>query len=187
MCSPPIPASLSPPPTRSRRAAISAPPSASPEGSPVTMKMNRGRLAATSGHADADHEQPGRVSLAYDPVAVDHQGRTGFDRDPHKPGFGRETNRLRTDRRSVYAGLLARLLDLDQYATRPFTAQSGAAAQQRVGAFDRLHPEHESLLHHHGLADIERANCVGNLDAAVDVGHCIPARLQPAERPLWHR
>ncbi len=49
MRSPPIPATRSLPPVRCRSAAISAPPSASPDGSPVTMKMKVASPAVTIG------------------------------------------------------------------------------------------------------------------------------------------
>ena len=48
MRSPPIPATRSRPPVRCRSAAISAPPSASPDGSPVTMKMKVTSSAVTT-------------------------------------------------------------------------------------------------------------------------------------------
>ena len=112
MRSPPIPAIRSPGPTRSRSAAINPAPSASPEGSPVMMKMNGASTLTGTGsrRPHADDKQPGPVGGADDLVALEQQGRAGLDRDALQPGLGGERHRLRADRRPVDAALLPRFL-----------------------------------------------------------------------------
>src|SRR5579862_4480579 len=173
MCSPPMPASRRPSPTRSRNAAISAPPSASPEGSPVMIKMKGEGPIGTSRYGYADHKQTGRVGGTDDLVAVNEQCRTSLDGDTGEPGLDREAHRLRPNGRPVDPLFLPRLLDFDQHTARPIAPQPGATPQQRIGALDRLDPEHHPLLHHHGLPDIERAHGACDIDAAGDVGRRI--------------
>ena len=103
---------------------------------------------------------------------------------PAQPGLGRQRNRARADRRPVGAAFLTGLLDLDEHAARPFAPQRRAAPQQRVGALDRLDPEHEALLHDDRLADIERAERPGDAQPALDIGLRLRVRAEAAETAL---
>src|SRR5262249_21123244 len=156
----PIPATLSRSPVRSRNAAISAPPSASPEGSPATMKMNSAAspfpdMALTLRRGDADDEQPGFIGDADELGSVHDKRHAGLCSDSLQTRSRGEGDGLRTNRRPVGTALLARLGDLDEHAAEGLAAQRGAAPYQLVGPFGRLNPEHEPLLHDDGLPDIE--------------------------------
>ena len=66
----------------------------------------------------------------------------------------------------------------------PDRRSAGAAAEQRVGAFDRLDAEHHALLHDHRLADVERAERRAPPRAARDVdGRRGVGRQRAAARP----
>ena len=88
---------------------------------------------------------------------------------PRNPVSAASRHGAQSDRRPVGAALLTGLLDLDEHAARAFAAQCRATPQQLVGAFDRLDPEHEPLLHDDGLADIERAQGPGDAQPVLDI------------------
>src|SRR5437588_961076 len=192
MLSPPMPAIRSRPPVRSRNAAISAPPIASPDGSSATMKINGWAswppiIVPWSWCGDTHHEQPGLVGGADHFGAVEDKRRAGFGGDPPQPRLGGEDDGAYPDRRSVDALLLARLCRLDEHPARPVATQPGAAPQQPVGPFDRLDPEDEPLLHDHRLADVERADRSGEPQPVIDIGFRPGIRLEPAEPPGWQQ
>ena len=108
--------------------------------------------------------------------------RAGLRRDAAQPALGGQGDGLRTDRRAVGTPFLARFLGLDQHAAWPVAAQSGDPAQQRVGALDRLDPEHQPLLHDRRLTDIERADRPRDLHAAPDIRRCQRVGPHAAER-----
>ncbi len=71
-------------------------------------------------------------------------------------------------------------------STPPGPSRRSAAQRrdQRVGALDRLDAQHQALLHHHRLADIERAQRARD---ALSHARCRPSparRARPAERAL---
>ena len=101
---------------------------------------------------------------------------------PRRPAAAARATVLWPDRRPVGAALLPGLRHLDEHAARPVAAQRGAAPQQLVGAFDRLDPEHEPLLHDDGLADIERAERAGDAHPVLDIGFGVVVRPMAAEQ-----
>src|SRR6266404_4295657 len=187
MRSPPIPAKRMAPPVRSLSAAISAPPSASPEGSPAMTKISGdGPVGATTGASarlDADDEELGLISGGDNPGAIEDERRAGLDRDAAQTRRAARGNCARADGRQVGAAFLAGLGDLDEHAAGSLAAQLGAAGDQRIGALDRLDPEYDSLLDDDGLADIERAQCARDSDPMGNVGHRLLVRNDLSECP----
>src|SRR5712671_2829787 len=191
--SPPIPKIRMRSPVRSRSASISAPPRASPDGSPATMKMS-GPASSPSvmapwswpllRHGDTNHEQTGLIGGADGFAAVDDQGHAGLRRNPLQARRGGEMDGPRPDRRAVDAPFLARLCRLDQHPARAVAAQFGAAPQQPIGAFDRLDAEHEPLLNHDRLTDIEGADRAGDTQTVLDIAASLRIRPATAKRPL---
>ena len=122
---------------------------------------------------------PRAIGRRGDRGAIDQQGRAGLDRDA-----AQARPRARPPRCAApIVGRSARRSwpgfgDLHQHAAAPLAPQRAAARDERVGAFDRLDAEHHALLHHHGLADIERAQRARHRDAA--------ARCRPAGRVVGH-
>ncbi len=92
-----------------------------------------------------------------------------LDGNADQPGRGGARHRHRADGRQVHAAILPRLHQLHQHAARAFPPQSGATREQRIGALDRLDPQHQPLLHHRALPDIDGAERPHHGDAAADV------------------
>src|SRR5260221_11533827 len=135
--SPPMPAKRTAPPVRSWSAAISAPPSTSPEGSPAMMKISGASVSAAmpagSARLDADDEEIRRVGGGDDTRGVEDDRRAGLDGDAAQPGGERRLDSAHADRRQIGAPLLLRLGHLDEGAARALAAQLPAACPQRAG------------------------------------------------------
>ncbi len=70
----------------------------------------------------------------------------------------------------------------DQHAAGSFAPKPAHALDQRVRALGRLETEHDPLLHHHGLPDIDGAERARDLEAALDIG----ARLRVGRDRAQH-
>src|SRR4051794_28485681 len=129
MRAPPTPANRTSPSRLS--AAISRPPSTSPEGSPAIRKTKgafmRERSLRSIFRRDPDDEQPRRVGDGGEGGAVQDQGAAGFDGDAAEAGGDRPLHGRRPDRRQVQPPVLLRLAQLDQHPARPLAPQRRAA------------------------------------------------------------
>src|SRR5438270_10320828 len=104
MRSPPMPAKRTLPPVRCLSAAISAPPSTSPEGSPAMMKISgasAGSMREGSARLDADDEEIGGVGGGGDRSPIERDGRAGLDGDTAQAGGMRRLDGAPADRRQI--------------------------------------------------------------------------------------
>ena len=76
---------------------------------------------------------------------------------PRSPAAAARAHRFRADRRQIGPALLTGLHQLDQHAAGTGRASAAAAGQHRVGALGGLDREHDPLLHHAALSDIDGA------------------------------
>ena len=132
---------------------------------------------------ETQQEQPGRVGRRDGGVALGQHRAAGLEGHAAQSRRRRGAHRLGSDRRQVGAAILAGLDQLDQHAAGARPRQRAGARQHRIGALHRLDRQHDALLHHAALADIDRAERPRHRDAAGDIGHRLRVRRRAAEQP----
>src|SRR5882724_1511348 len=136
---PPMPVSRAPgAAARSARASVA--PCRSPEASPATIIMERGRSGA--GVTRADQRDGRGVGAARRRLPLEHEHALGLERDDGGAALGGRLDRFRADRRHVEAKIVLAAHRLDDHGAR--AAQRGAATDGRRRPLDRLHRAHRA-------------------------------------------
>src|SRR6202011_2922564 len=113
----------------------------------------------------------------------DDKRHASLDRDAAQPGASAGLHGGNADGRQVGAPLLARLHGLDQHAAGPLALQPARALDQRIRAIDRLQAEHDALLDHDALPDIDGAARARSMSApACASGATLPSGPSGASR-----
>ena len=115
-------------------------------------------------------------------LALEQERLARFQGEHGDAGLAADGDRGRADRRDVEAQVLSRLAHLDRHGTA--VRQRAAAAQRRIGAFERLDGEHDARFHHDGLADVPRPDAFGDGQAVLDVAPLCGVGLAHRERSL---